>query len=317
MRILGAGVVLAAIGCTVMQADNVTAGGGDERERVTLWLDMYRGEPLPFSAVMEDLAGVDIVYVGETHTLRRHHRWQMQILERLISEKDGKVVLGLEQIENIHQKEVDRFNAGKLTFDELAERINWGKRWSNYRDYRELIEMAQRNGVPVVALNGRAETIRKVGRQGIDALDRKERGELAPEMDFEDPDYRQLMDQMMMVHAKMDESTLGRIFQAQVARDETMADTLAQFLKQPENEGRAAMVVTGSGHIAYGLGMVDRMRRRLPEHNDRIVLMTVSGELVLSKREEAMARKVTITHQNLRFLNRPKADYLQLTEPEE
>lgn len=290
---------------------------GAERERVTLWLDMYRAEPLPFAAVMDDLKGADIVYLGETHTLKRHHQWQARILEELIEARNGELVLGLEQIEAFNQKELDRFNAGKIDFDELAKRIDWGKRWGNYRDYRALLELAQAKGVPVLALNGRAETIRKIGRQGLGKLDNSERRELPKEMEFNDPDYRRLMDLMLMVHASISEDTLERIFQAQVARDEHMADTLAQYLAQPGNENRAAVVVAGSGHLAYGLGTVDRVRRRLPERSDRIVLMTVSGELVLSEREKAQSRPVSITHGDLRYLQRPKADYLQLTEPGE
>lgn len=284
-------------------------------ERVTLWLDMYRAEPLPFANVLEDLGTVDVVYVGETHTLKRHHQWQAEILESLIEARDGKLVLGLEQIEQFYQPQVDRFNAGKIDFDELAKEIDWRRRWSNYEDYRPLLELAQSKGVPVLALNGRAETIRKVGRKGLDSLDRDERKELPRQMNFDDPDYRRLLDQLMMVHASVDESVLDRIFQAQVARDENMAQALADFLEK--NPGYAAMVVAGSGHLAYGLGTVDRVRARLPELEDRIVLMTVSGELVLSEQQEKMARPVTITHGDLRYLRRPKADYLQLTEPEE
>ncbi|MGE9292166.1 MAG: ChaN family lipoprotein [Puniceicoccales bacterium] len=296
---------------------SVTEQDADTRERVTLWLDMYRAEPLPFEAVMEDLEEVDIVYVGETHTLKRHHQWQAKILENLIEAKDGRMVLGLEQIEQFNQPEVDRFNAGEIDFDELAKEINWSRRWSNYEDYRPLLELAQRKGVPVLALNGRAETIRKVGRHGLDELDRSERRELPARMDFDDPDYRRLLDQMMMVHASIDEDTLERIFQAQVARDENMAETLADFLQEPGHRDYSAMVVAGSGHLSYGLGTVDRVRARLPQTSDRIVLMTVSGDLVLSESQKRLARPVTITHEDLRYLQRPKADYLQLTEPDE
>tara|TARA_R100000027_G_scaffold52103_2_gene40782 strand:- start:2187 stop:3221 length:1035 start_codon:yes stop_codon:yes gene_type:complete len=286
-------------------------------EPVSFWLDLYRGEPLRFSEVTEDLSQVDIVYVGETHTLDRHHNWQLRIFEDLIQSNGQNLVLALEQIENFQQPDVDRFNSGELDFDGLAEEIDWSTRWRNYEDYRPLLEMAQSNGIPVLALNGRAETIRTIGRKGIEAIGPDEREELPSEIQWDDPDYQQLLNLLMMVHAHMDESLLNRIFAAQVVRDEVMADTLSRFLSDPAHQEFSALVVAGSGHIQYGLGMVQRVRNRLPDRTDRFVLMTVSDELVLSPEQEAIAREISITHEDLRYLNRPKADYLQVSEPRE
>ncbi|MGE9289704.1 MAG: ChaN family lipoprotein, partial [Puniceicoccales bacterium] len=227
------------------------------------------------------------------------------------------VVLALEQIEGFQQPLVDQFNTGELDFDELAEAMNWSERWNNFADYRTLLEMAQDHHVPVLALNARAETIRKIGRQGLESLSPEERSELPETITLDDPQYRRLLDQLLMVHASMDESVLDRIFEAQVARDETMADTLSSYLNQPENQNRVAMVVAGSGHLQYGLGTVSRVRSRLPAKKDRIVLMTESGELVLSEAQKAQAREISISHEDLRFLQQPKADYLQVTERQE
>lgn len=286
-------------------------------ERVSLWLDMYRTEPLPFEAMSEDLAQADIVYLGETHTLRRHHYWQTRILEALSKDSPRKAVLGLEQIEHIHQKDLDDFNSGSIDFDELAERINWKRSWSNYTDYRELVEAARENGVTVLALNAPAASVRKIGRQGIDALDATERAQFPAQMRFDDPAYRQLLGLMLkgMAHMKDSDGMMERINQAQISRDEHMAETLANFLKQ--HPGYRAIVLTGSGHIAYGLGTADRVRERLPELSDRIVLMSVSGELELTEQQKAFAGDSKITHEDLLFLARPKANYLQLTEPKE
>lgn len=226
-------------------------------------------------------------------------------------------MLGLEQIEHIHQKDLDDFNSGSIDFDELAERINWKRSWSNYTDYRELVEAARENGVTVLALNAPAASVRKIGRQGIDALDATERAQFPAQMRFDDPAYRQLLGLMLkgMAHMKDSDGMMERINQAQISRDEHMAETLANFLKQ--HPGYRAIVLTGSGHIAYGLGTADRVRERLPELSDRIVLMSVSGELELTEQQKAFAGDSKITHEDLLFLARPKANYLQLTEPKE
>ena len=65
--------------------------------------------------------------------------------------------------------------------------------------------------------------------------------------------------------------------------------------------------------VGYGLGTAARVRRRLPQAKDRIVLFSESGDLVLSPQERVMAREITITHEQLRQIDRPIADYLQET----
>ena len=72
----------------------------------------------------------------------------------------------------------------------------------------------------------------------------------------------------------------------------------------------SAVVVCGSGHIEYGLGTAARVRRRMPGVKDRIVHFSESGDVELSPQELAMARPITITHEQLRELGRPIADYL-------
>ena len=96
-----------------------------------------------------------------------------------------------------------------------------------------------------------------------------------------------------------------------------MAAALSAFLNSPGGRGRAALVLCGTGHVAYGLGTAARVRRRLPQMKDRIILLSESGDLVLSPQERAVARTITITHEQLRQIDRPIADYLYQTSRKE
>jgi uncharacterized iron-regulated protein len=285
----------------------------EEPGRRSLWIDVYRGEPLRYEEVLDDLAGVDVVYLGERHTIQKHHDLQTQLLTDLA--KRGKpLVLALEQLESIQQPTIDRYNRGELSFDQLAEAVQWAKRWSNYEQYRMVVEAAQKLKIPVLALNARAETIRQVARGGgLDRLDPKTRAELPQEILLDDPLYRKLLNLQMMVHAAASEETLRPMVEAQIARDEAMASTLCSSLNSDAGRGRLAVVLCGSGHIAYGLGTPDRVRRRLPQLKDRVILLSESGDVVLSPQELKAARPITITHQQLRQINRPIADYLHET----
>ncbi len=278
--------------------------------RCAMWIDIYRGEPIPYKKMLDDLAEVRVVYVGERHTLERHHEIQTQILTGL-AQLHVRLVVGLEQMESVHQPTLDRFNRSKIDFEQLAQETNWAERWGNYEQYRPILEEAHRFEVPVIALNARAETIREVFRNGgIEELSPELRQELPTTVELDDPVYEKLLRMQMMVHASLTETTLRPMIEAQMARDEAMAATLVNYLKSPAGGGRTALVICGAGHVAYRLGIPARVDRRLDGARQRIVLLSASGDVELSPHEQAMAREIEITHQQLRQIDRPVADYL-------
>jgi uncharacterized iron-regulated protein len=290
-----------------------TLVAAEDAGRRSLWIDVCAGEPLRYEEVLEDLAGVDVVYLGERHTIAKHHELQTQVLTDLA--KRGKpLVLALEQLESVQQPTIDRYNRGELSFDQLAEATQWAKRWSNYEQYRAAIEAAQKLKIPVLALNARAEVIRQVARSGgVDRLDEKTRAELPKDVVLDDPLYRKLLGLQLMVHVSANEKMLRPMIEAQIARDEAMSAALATFLKSEAGRGRSAVVLCGSGHVAYGLGTPERVRRRLPNVKHRIIVFSESGDTVLSPQELKAARPITITHEQLSQINRPIADYLHET----
>jgi uncharacterized iron-regulated protein len=290
----------------------MTGGAETEKGRVSLWVDLYQGEPISYGSVLEDLASVQVIYLGESHSIERHHDIQAQILDDLC--KSGSpVALAMEQIEAFNQPSLDRYSRGEIDFDELVKAIKWDERWNNYAQYREIVETARRHKTPVLALNARAETIRQVARSGgLDKLDAELRRELPADVELHDPLYEKLLNMQMMVHMSASPEKLRPMLEAQMCRDEMMASVLANYLKSEEGKGRKAVVLCGAGHASYGLGTVARVRRRMPELKDRVVLLTQSGDLQLSQEEKAMAREVDITHEQLREIGRPIADYLQV-----
>ncbi len=256
---------------------------------------------------------MNVLYIGETHRLKRHHREQVVVLEEMVN-RVRPVVLGVEQLERRDQVEIDRFNACEIDFETLAQGINWQAQWPNFEDYRALMEAAQQAGAWIVGLNAPREIIRKIGRNGIDALDGEERRALAEHLNFDDPVYRRLMDRVMLVHASFDASDLKNVFQAQVARDETMAETLVEAYKAINRKGREplAIMIAGAGHMSFRLGVPDRVRARMARVKDRVLLMSESGDLVLTEFEKAASRNVELSHGNLAEIGRSVGDYLFL-----
>jgi len=305
--------------CTLALAllPSASRGADDENKpappRLQCWVDLYRGEPLSYQAVVDDLAGVGVVYLGERHGLARHHKIQEQIITDLAA-RGVPLVLGLEQMEAVYQRHLDRYSRGEIDFDELAEATEWKRRWAEYESYRGALEAARTAKAPILALNARRETIRKVARGGgVDRLDAASRKELPEDLHLDDTTYEQLLRLRLPVHATVGPDRLRPMIEAQIARDEKMASVLATFLQSDEGKGRTAVVLCGAMHCAYGLGTADRVRRRIPGVKDRIILMSDSGDSKLSPAMQAMSRPITVTHEQLRQLGRPIADYLHIT----
>lgn len=289
-----------------------------ERKRAAFWVDLLLAEPLETEASLwEDLATVDVVFVGETHRLERHHALHEEILSHLL--KAGRpLVLGMEQIEARNQPELDLLNRGDIDFDTFAERIRWKEQWQNCEDYREVVTAAVRGGARIVGLNAPREIVRQVGQTGLDALPPAQRSLLPERIHTDDPAYERLMNLLLSVHAAFDPSFLRHVFEAQVVRDDAMAAHLVAALaaaRQTAGPKRPlGMVIAGAGHLQFGLGTPDRVSWRNPDLQCRILLLSESGDLVLTPTEEAMRRAIQIHHRDLVFIRRPVGDYLHVKE---
>jgi len=280
--------------------------------RPALWVDAMRGEPLSFEKLLDELQAARVVYLGEIHSLVRHHELQTAILDGL-ARRGVPLVLAMEQFEYFNQPALDRFNARATDLNQLVGEAGLDKRWRGHTNYHALLQTARVHHIPVLALNARAETIRAVGRQSLAGITTVQRVELPVDIVTDDPLYERLATRVLGVHMAFDPQKLRPIFEAQVARDETMAARLAEFLSSPAGKGRTAVVICGRGHCEYGLGMPDRVARRIPDVGQRIVLLSESGDLSLSEAERKQAREIEVPHEFLRELGRPAGDFFHIT----
>lgn len=313
LEALSAPAAAVATAACAAAADPTAAPGADQAHRCGFWIDLYSGEPIEEEEMLDDLTGVRVVYLGERHSLARHHELEARIVTQLVKRK-VPLVLGLEQMEAVHQPALDRYAKREISFSQLAETTQWAKRWRDYQQYQPVIDAARQAGSPILALNARMETVRQVARSGgVERVDPAIRRELPPDMQLKDPAYEKFLGMQMMVHAAATPERLRPMIEAQIVRDDAMAFALAKFLQSPAGRGRTAVVLCGSGHVAYGLGTAARVRRRMPGIKDRIVHFSESGDVELSPEELAMARPITITHEQLRELASPFGDYLHAT----
>lgn len=272
-------------------------------------VDLLMGEPIPMDVLLDDLAQVQVVYIGEIHTIARHHDFQEALL-RGLTERGVKVALGMEIFTEEHQPLLDQWQRGSLPLESLKGPLGEDY-WTNQKDYEPLLLTARKLGVPIFGLNAPTNLVRKVARDGLDGLTAEEKAALPQGLDRVDPLNDRLLRMRLRVHKAFQDKSLDRIVQAQVLRDETMARAVARFLGSPGGKNHVVLVVAGNGHVNYGFGIPEGVRRRL-DVPFRVIISAESGELVLSDTEKRQAVPVHVTHEDLKFIRVPIGDYLQV-----
>jgi uncharacterized iron-regulated protein len=235
-------------------------------------VDEAGGEPrgIGVEDLADALSGYDVVFFGELHDHPGVHL-QQQRLFRALHARHPRLVLSLEQFERDVQDVVDDYLAGKMGENALVRR---GRAWSHYTgSYRPLVEYARRHGLPVVAAEAPGWAISCIGQLGPEVLDRfqpDERALLARELHFEGEAYRRKYFDFLggsSTHgqggdpAKM-RAARERSFAAQVARDDTMAESIHEALLR--HPGSRVLHLNGHFHSAGFLGTVERLRLRNP-----------------------------------------------------
>ncbi|OCR00883.1 hypothetical protein BCD67_24490 [Oscillatoriales cyanobacterium USR001] len=216
--------------------------------------------------ILQHLAGAKIVYLGETHDRLEDHQAQLKIVKELYRQ-NRRIAIALEMFQRPFQGAIDRYLAGQITEAELITQSQYNQRWGfPWEYYAPILRFAKENQLPVLALNTPTEVTRKVASTGLESLTPEERKHIPPnsEIHLNNAEYRQMLQEIYQQHAAGGHGSskgFERFLLAQILWDETMAESIAQFVtKSPDYQ---VVVLAGKGHIVYGYGIPSRVARRL------------------------------------------------------
>ena len=210
--------------------------------------------------VMEHVAGRKIIYVGENHDQFSHHMVQLEVVKDL-HRRGKKIAIGMEMFQRPFQKALEDYIEGRTDERELLKKTQYFKRWGlDYNLYRPILKFAKSERIPVVALNMRQEIVDKVFHGGLDSLSEEEKKWVPSQMDFSDDAYKERLKKAFQEHEDFGAGDFNRFYQAQILWDETMAESIDEFLKVHPTDQVA--VFAGNGHLAYGSGIPKRTARR-------------------------------------------------------
>lgn len=238
-------------------------------------IDLEHQRYVDIADVARDVADADVVFFGEFHEDSIAHSLQVAFLEEIAARR-GDVALGLEMFERDVQEVIDDWLRGETSDDDFLGRA---RPWPNYDvAYRPLVDIARAEGWPVVATNLPQFLASAIARGGLSALDTlavDQRRFAAAESQCGDGDY---WDRFVAAIIETADSSghqafgqsdpmLRNMFEAQCARDEAMAESIAGLL-QP---GRLVVHINGAFHSDFRLGTVARLVRRRPDARVRTI----------------------------------------------
>ena len=223
-------------------------------------IDLKAGKAISFDCLLDQLESVPLVFVGENHDNPEHHLIQVQILQGLMDRNHVRAV-AMEFFPRTAQGIIDEYMKGEMDETAFLEKIDWDKIWGfPYLFYRPLIfQIREKNGV-LLALNVPHEIVRKVARSGLAGLNEEERRQVAREIDLNNEEHKAYMEEVFGGHSHHGIQHFESFYEAQCVWDETMAETIADYLKSHPGP---MVVFTGNGHIVNKFGIPDRVKKRM------------------------------------------------------
>jgi uncharacterized iron-regulated protein len=248
------------------------------------------GREISFEKMILEMGNDRFVYVGESHDSLPMHDIQARIVKALY-EQDHNLAIGLEMFDVSNQEVLNKWSAGILTEKEFLDLASWYETWNfNYNFYKKIFDLAKAGKIPVFALNAPREIIRKVRMMGWEALSDEEK-EVIPQPDLTVEDHRLLMKEVfgdiempaqMKGHGGEDMMFEG-LYRAQTAWDTVMAHNT---LGAADVEQSRVVVLAGSGHLIYNLGINLRVARRLKAPFKTVICVEVpekDGQAAVSR----------------------------------
>jgi uncharacterized iron-regulated protein len=224
-------------------------------------LTFPEGEQTTFKELLNDLNTIRVIFVGESHDQIEHHQIQVKLIQDLVA-KGKNVVIGMEMFERSQQPVLDKWSQGLLTEEEFLKEVQWETTWGmDYELYKDILDEVKNHRLKVLALNVQRDLVRRVAQNGIKKLSPEDKKKL-PEMDATDKQHRAYIKSIYKGHQGGAAEDFKKFYEAQSLWDEGMAETLSEFLKSSDGEGKTVLVFAGSGHVVFGFGIPKRFYRR-------------------------------------------------------
>lgn len=222
--------------------------------------DTRTKQVITLDKIIEDCAKANVLFFGEEHNDSAGHYMEKTIFEALDKRYPGQVALSLEMFETDNQTALNDYLKGFMTEDRFSKDV---RLWSNYKDYRPMIEYAKANGNAVIAANPPRRYVSMVTRRGMRSLDSlpKESKQFLPPLPYDTLSGR-YREKFMDIMKGSPGSTSANIYYSQNLWDAGMAYSMYKFWKK--NKDQKIFHCVGRFHCDEKLGTLAHLQKRKP-----------------------------------------------------
>jgi uncharacterized iron-regulated protein len=218
-----------------------------------------------FEDIISRLGSTKVIYIGETHTSNSDHLLQLRVIEALFAQ-DPNLAIGMEMFPADNQQPLDEYILNRVYDDErtFLKQSEYFKVWRyDYRLFRDIIQFARNNSIPVIGLNLKRNIVMEVFRSGnTDTLDQAVLEKLPQDRNLDMPGYYERLNRVHALHGQTgNRGSISGFIQAQGLWDETMAENIAAWLRK--NPGKKMVVLAGTQHTRKDSGIPPRVNRRI------------------------------------------------------
>ena len=201
---------------------------------------------------IEKLNKFRIIMVGESHTSEQNHIMQLKIIKGLV-ESGSKVCLALEMFNESQNQALNDYRSGKINEEEFLDSSDYFNTWGhNYRYYKPIFNYANEKNIKMFGVNIKHEYASKIGRRGTKSLTPEEL-EVLPKIDTTNVEHRFFIKVAMEGMDATTPAQFKKIYAAQSLWDAAMGDGAIKVAT--ENPEAIVVVLAGSGHVVYNLGI--------------------------------------------------------------
>lgn len=221
--------------------------------------------------IIEDMKNNDVLFYGEEHNDSVTHYLESKIFESLFQKYQSNVALSMEMFDRDVQPVMNEY----LTSEIREKNFKKDARvWSNYRDYRLMVELCKTNKLDVVCANAAGRYSNLAGRKGqkaLMALPLESKKFFAP-LPYDTASGKYYDKLMGLSHdpndtAKKAAPVMGmggfNLVMAQSLWDATMAYSISEYLKI--NKTKKVFQVNGRFHSDEGFAVATQLKKYNPK----------------------------------------------------
>jgi uncharacterized iron-regulated protein len=218
------------------------------------------GKVVTLEDIVKQTPDTDVYIIGEAHNNYQCHTFQRDFIETLYK-KYPKIIVGFEFFWREDKEFLEQWRMGRITEEQLIKNTGWYKRGGqNYGYTRLIMDIIKKYQVKTIGLNVSRSILRTVSRKGFDKLSPEEK-KLFPTLNIPNPEHEYFIKSIFGTFAVQVPFWFKNIYTAQKCWDVVMAESMRQTLAKKEYKGYKGIIIAGSNHVVYKLGIPFRYQK--------------------------------------------------------